>query len=345
MKNFASIGTELAESGYIPDSVVRVGIRRLVAGRRSKINTGDGFDEAGFVRMMDRSPVALVPDLANQQHYEVPAEFFSLVLGEHCKYSCSLWSTGASNLDEAEAAALKVTCERANIADGQEVLDLGCGWGSLSLWIASNYPNSRVTAVSNSQSQRTFIERQASRQELTNLTVITADMNDFVCDSKFDRVVSVEMFEHLRNYREMFTRIDRWLKPGGYFFMHIFTHRDAAYEFVDNGPADWMSRHFFSGGIMPSANLPLNFQEQLVLDRRWSWSGIEYQRTAEAWLENMLREKASIEKILANVYGDENVRKWWSRWKIFFLAVSEMFGSNGGDEWEVTHYLFRPRPD
>ena len=343
--NLASIGTELAESGYIPDSVVRIGIRRLVAGRRGKINTVHGFDETSFVRMMDQSPVALVPDLANQQHYEVPAEFFSLVLGKHRKYSCGLWLEGARNLDDAETAALEVTCKRAGIADGQQVLDLGCGWGSLSLWIASHYPKSRVTAVSNSHSQRKFIERQANVQALDNLDVITADMNVFDSDSKFDRVVSVEMFEHLRNYREMFCRIDRWLKPDGYFFMHIFTHRTAAYEFVDSGPADWMSRHFFSGGIMPSANLPLNFQEHLILDKRWRWSGLEYQRTAEAWLENMLREKAPIEKTLAQVYGDENVRKWWSRWKIFFLAVSEMFGSDGGNEWEVSHYRFRPRPE
>ena len=340
--SIAAIATGMAESGMIPDSAIRFGIRRLVEARRKQT---EGFDDAGtsrFVAMMDDSPIALVPDLANQQHYEVPAEFFDKVLGRHGKYSCAHWSDGAANLDEAEASALDISCQRAKIADGMSILDLGCGWGSLSLWIAEHYPNTRVTAVSNSASQREFIVERARQRGLANVDIVTADMNDFDIEQKFDRVVSVEMFEHLRNYRQMFARVAGWLKKDGFFFMHIFTHRSAAYEFLDNGPADWMSRHFFSGGIMPSEELPLHFQEDLVLDNRWTWSGIEYQKTAEAWLQNMREREAEIRPILAGVYGDEQQQKWWGRWQIFFLAVSEMFGSHSGNEWRVSHFRMRP---
>jgi cyclopropane-fatty-acyl-phospholipid synthase len=294
-----------------------------------------------FVSMMNESDIALVPDLANEQHYEVPAEFFVEVLGEHRKYSCCYWATGARTLDGAEQAALESTCERARIEDGQRILDLGCGWGSFSLWVAERYAGCSVTAVSNSDSQRAFIEQQAAARGIENLRVITADMNDFDCDAQFDRIVSIEMFEHMRNYGALFERISRWLAEDGYFFMHIFCHRSAAYEYIDAGPGDWMSRHFFSGGIMPSEDLPLRFQQHLTAVNTWQWSGREYQKTARAWLKNLDKRKTAITPMLERVYGEADSRRWWMRWRMFFLAVSEMFGYDDGREWRIGHYLFR----
>ena len=343
MRRFAETANTLAETGVIPDLLLRTGIRRLCAERKQQIRSQGNAELAEFVRMMSDSPVALVPERANEQHYEVPAEFFDLVLGQHRKYSCCYWGADVSNLDEAEEAALGITCQRADIRDGMDVLDLGCGWGSLSLWIAGHYPNSNVVSVSNSNSQREFIEQEAASLGLTNLSVVTADMNDFSTDRSFDRVVSVEMFEHMRNYGVLFERISRWLKEDGTFFMHIFCHRSAAYEYIDSGPKDWMSRHFFSGGIMPAGELPARFQEHLSLVDQWRWSGRHYQETAEAWLQNMDARKSEIMPIMEATYGRKDARRWWSRWRIFFLAVSEMFGTDGGREWGVGHYLFRKK--
>jgi cyclopropane-fatty-acyl-phospholipid synthase len=343
MTGIAERAVALAESGKIPDSVIRAGMRGLISQRRRQVRKLNGGDVNAFVEMMDASPIALVPDRANEQHYEVPAEFFAQVLGRHRKYSSCFWSEGAETLDDAEEAALEVTCRRAAIKDGQQVLDLGCGWGSLSLWIAGHCPNSFVTSVSNSASQCTFIEQQAERLGLDNIRVITADMNEFSCEKNFDRIVSVEMFEHMRNYRAMYQKIAALLKEDGYFFMHIFCHRDAPYEFVDAGPADWMSRHFFSGGIMPSADLPFHFQDNLKIIHRWSWSGQEYCRTAAAWLANMDRRKHTIMPILAGVYGSNDAAIWWMRWRMFFLAVSELFAAESGAEWHIGHYLFQRR--
>lgn len=343
MTFIAKTANELAESGIIPDSFIRTGIRRLVQQRKMQVSGQNGVELDAFVSMMNQSPVALVPSVANEQHYEVPAGFFTEVLGSHRKYSCCNWGAGVRNLDEAEERSLQISCERAKIEDGMSVLDLGCGWGSLSLWIAEHYPACNVTSVSNSKSQREFIEKEAASLGLSNIRVITADMNDFDADQTFDRVVSVEMFEHMRNYATLFERISRWLNEDGYFFMHIFCHKSAAYEYLDNGPQDWMSRHFFSGGIMPSGDLPSRFQERLVLSDQWRWSGIHYQRTAEAWLKNMDKRKATIMPILEATYGTKDADRWWMRWRIFFLAVSEMFGADEGREWGVGHYLFRPR--
>jgi len=339
--NFANIANELAESGIVPDMLIRSGIQRLVAERKNRIAGQDIRDLDAFVYKMNRSQVALVPELANEQHYEVPAAFFEETLGKHRKYSCCYWSAGAQNLDQAEEAALRISCERAMLGDDQDILELGCGWGSLSLWMAERYPGARVTSVSNSSSQKTYIEAQARIRGIANLTVITADMNDFETDHQFDRVVSIEMFEHMRNYGLMFKRISQWLRPDGHFFMHIFCHRSAAYEYVDQGPSDWMSRHFFSGGIMPSGDLPLRFQEHLQIVDQWRWSGCEYQKTAEAWLRNMDERRSTAFPVIAATYGTGNARRWWMRWRIFFLAVSEMFGTDGGREWGVGHYLFR----
>ena len=343
MSFLAKKANELAESGFVPDSAIRSGIRKLCDARREEISAQDAEHLREFVTRMNRSPVALVPELANEQHYEVPAEFFEKVLGAHRKYSCCYWNGGAiASLDEAEKRSLEMTCQRAKLSDGMDILDLGCGWGSLSLWIASNYPGSRVTSVSNSASQREYIQQRAASLGLDNLQVITADMNEFSIDRTFDRVLSIEMFEHMRNYRALFERISHWLRPDGYFFMHIFCHKSAAYEYVDRGPTDWMSRHFFSGGIMPSGDLPSRFQEHLTLVDQWRWSGRQYQQTAEAWLSNMDARRAEIMPILEQTYGSKDARKWWMRWRIFFMAVAEMFGMDGGREWGVGHYLFTP---
>ena len=341
MSFMAKTANELAESGIVPDSVIRSGIRRLCDARRHEISGMNGAELRAFVDRMNSSPIALVPDIANEQHYEVPAEFFDLVLGRHRKYSCCYWGGNINDLDKAEWAALEMTCQRAKLRDGMDILELGCGWGSLTLWMAENYPSSSITAVSNSNSQREFIEQETRMRGFPNVKVITADMNDFSLDRTFDRVLSIEMFEHMRNYRALFERINNWLAPDGCFFMHIFCHRSAAYEFVDRGPSDWMSRHFFSGGIMPSGDLPSRFQEHLSLRDQWRWDGTHYRKTADAWLRNMDEQRQAIMPVLEETYGKREARRWWMRWRIFFMAVSEMFGMDGGREWGVGHYLFR----
>jgi cyclopropane-fatty-acyl-phospholipid synthase len=340
---------EWTEQGRVPDAVIRAGIRRLCRQRLKDIGASDieasALQMEAFIAAMNAGPVAPVPELANEQHYEVPPEFFDAVLGAHRKYSCCYWDNSVEDLDQAEAAALRISCERAGIQDGMAVLDLGCGWGSLSLWIARNYPGCAITAVSNSAPQRRFIEAEAARDGLDNLTVITADMNEFEAPARYDRIVSVEMFEHMRNYRELFGRVHDWLKPGGRFFMHIFCHRSTPYEFVDEGDADWMSRHFFSGGIMPSDDLPLRFQERLHLVERQRWNGVHYERTANAWLENMDARRAEILPILERTYGREQAAKWFQRWRIFFMACAELFGLHDGREWYVAHYVFQRGQD
>lgn len=345
MSAIAAKAVSWTESGLVPDAVIRAGIRRLLESKRKEIHSGDvefAADSVNrFVAMMNESPIALLPEKANEQHYEVPAEFFSRVMGEHLKYSCCYWPNHVNTLSEAEAAALEQTVQRAGIEDGMKVLDLGCGWGSLSLWIAEHFPNAAVTSVSNSSSQRKFILEQAASRSIGNIDVIVCDMNDFATDSRFDRVVSVEMFEHMRNYGELFRRISEWLRPDGCFFMHIFCHRTTPYEYIDKGPSDWMSRHFFSGGIMPSADLPLRFAEHLKIEQRWHWNGQHYARTCNAWLEKMDDNESSIMPILADCYGPANARLWWQRWRIFFMACAELFDYDQGLEWYVGHYLFR----
>ena len=335
---------EWTEQGRVPDAMIRAGIRRLCRQRLKDVEASDIEASARrlqeFVAMMDQGPVAPVPELANEQHYEVPAAFFDTVLGPHRKYSCSHWNDSTASLEQAEEAALRITCERAGIRDGMSVLDLGCGWGSLSLWIARHYPSSRVIAVSNSNPQRRFIEAEARRKGLDNLTVITADMNHFGAPGRYDRIVSVEMFEHMRNYRELFRRIHDWLNPDGRFFMHIFCHRSTPYEYLDQGDSDWMSRHFFSGGIMPSDDLPLHFQDRLQLIGRHRWNGRHYERTANAWLENLDARREAVMPVLEKTYGPEQAAKWFQRWRIFFMACAELFAHDGGREWFVSHYLF-----
>ncbi len=332
------------EQGLVPDRVIRNGIRRLSERRLREIHASDAEAAARlserFVRAMDAADTAPLPDLANEQHYEVPAEFFALVLGRHRKYSACWWPEGIARLDDAEAAALAATCERAGIGAGQEVLELGCGWGSLTLWMAERYPSSRITAVSNSGSQRRYIEAEAERRGLRNVRVLTADMNAFDTEVRFDRVVSVEMFEHMRNWRRLFARVHGWLRPGGRFFMHVFCHRSTPYAFVDGGPSDWMSRHFFSGGMMPSDELALRFQDSLRFLARWRWDGTHYERTANAWLANLDARREAALPVLASAYGPDAADQWLQRWRIFFMACAELFGYRRGQEWWVAHYLF-----
>jgi cyclopropane-fatty-acyl-phospholipid synthase len=346
-KNPGAIGW--AESGLLPDRVIRAGIRQLNRRRLEDINAADVETSArelsDFVAQMNVAEIAPLPELANEQHYEVPADFFGLVMADHRKYSSCYWADGVSSLVDAEAEALRITCLHAGIEDGMHVLDLGCGWGSLSLWIATHYPGCKVVSVSNSNSQREYITQQASKRGLNNISVITCDMNVFDTPQRFDRVVSVEMFEHMRNYGELYRRISTWLRPQGKFFKHIFCHRSCAYEFVDRGPNDWMSRHFFSGGIMPSDNLPLRFQQDLKVVDQWRWDGRHYEKTANAWLKNMDMNKSEAMKIMAETYGAENAAKWFMRWRIFFMACAELFAHNGGREWYVSHYLFERQAD
>jgi len=345
MNNASLLAFDLTEQGLIPDIVIRRGIRHLLKQRLREIHSADTEAMAQiqheFIDAMVQAPVALVPEKANEQHYEVPAQFYLLVLGPHLKYSSAYWPEQVTTLAAAESAALKQTCEHACLEDGQDVLELGCGWGSLSLWMAAHYPNSHITAVSNSHSQREHIETLARENGLQNLQVITCDMNAFVnTDKQFDRVVSVEMFEHMRNWSELYRRVAGWLKPGGLFFKHIFVHRSVPYLFEDNGPSDWMSRYFFSGGMMPSDDLPLIFQDDLKFVRRWRWNGAHYEKTANAWLNNMDQQRDEIMPLFESVYGKDAAQTWWVRWRLFFMACAELFGYDNGQHWWVSHYLF-----
>ncbi len=337
------------EMGLVPDSVIRAGIRRLLDRKLAEIKAGDHTHAADtlntFVDMMNASPVALVPELANEQHYEVPSAFFGYCLGVHRKYSACEWTSTTEDLDDAERQALETTVARAGIEDGMRVLDMGCGWGSVSLYLAQRFPNSSIVSVSNSSSQREYIVKTANERGLQNIEVIVADMNDFEAPGTFDRIVSVEMFEHMRNFSELFRRINGWLNPGGRFFMHIFCHRTTPYEFIDKGPSDWMSRHFFSGGIMPSLDLPLRFSNDLKIQKRWVWNGDHYAKTCRAWLDKMDANRNHIMPVLRETYGEEDADRWWMRWRMFYMACEELFAFNKGEEWFVGHYLFSRTQD
>ena len=342
-----SLAIQLAEAGKLPDVLVRKGIRQLVATRLADISANDC--EAGmaslstFVTNMRGAAIAPVPELANAQHYEVPAEFFHLSLGAQRKYSSCFWMPETKDLDEAEILALNQTCDHADIKDGQSILELGCGWGSLSLWMATHYPNAQITGVSNSNSQREYIMHLAKSMGVTNLNILTADMNVFEAPSTYDRVVSVEMFEHMRNWQVLYGKVASWLKPNGKFFKHIFVHRNTPYLFEVQGNDDWMSQFFFSGGMMPSDDLPLHFQDNLKLAQRWRWDGTHYEKTANAWLQNMDANAELITPILVQTYGAKDAEMWRNRWRMFYMACAELFGYNNGQEWWVTHYLFEKR--
>jgi cyclopropane-fatty-acyl-phospholipid synthase len=331
----------LAESGRVPDALVRIGIRRLLRRRLREVVQADceAAEEANraFRAELGVSPVALVPDLANRQHYEVTPAFFEQVLGPRLKYSCGLWREGVTDLATADEAMLALSCQRAEMADGMRVLDLGCGWGSLSLWLAEHYPGCRVLAVSNSKPQREFIVGRCAQLGLDNVEVLTADVNHFAPEQRFDRVLSIEMFEHVRNHELLLARIADWLEPDGKLFVHHFAHREYAYPYETQGEDDWMGRHFFSGGIMPSDDLLLHCQRDLVVERNWRVSGLHYQKTCEAWLARQDACRETLLPIMADVYGAQQADRWFQRWRIFFLACSELFGYDGGNEWWVTH--------
>ncbi len=321
--------------GLVPDPLVRRAIRLNCARRLARERRGGASRQKAFMHELRASSIADRVEKPNEQHYEVPAEFFRLVLGPRLKYSCCYWSEGVDTLAAAEEAMLALTCERADIEDGMELLDLGCGWGSLTFWLAEKYPGCRILAVSNSRTQRAFIEGEARRKGLRGIEVVTADANVFDVDRRFDRVVSVEMLEHVRNYEVLLRKIVGWLEPEGKLFVHVFSHRELAYAYESG----WMAKHFFTAGTMPSHDLIPHFAGELALDGEWIVSGLHYARTAEAWLDRLDRSQSDALEILSRAYGSSASRRL-QMWRIFFMACAELWGYRSGSEWGVSHYRF-----
>lgn len=337
----------MMESGTLPDSLIRAGIRKLCKQRLEEEHINDieaqsaQYDQ--FLQELKVSQIAIKTDKANEQHYEVPAEFYLKSLGDHLKYSGCLWTDDTKDLSAAEQQMLELYTRRGEFKDGQDVLELGCGWGSLTLYLAKKYPNSSITTLSNSSSQREFIEKRAAERGINNITVITVDINDFEAEKTFDRIVSIEMFEHVRNYQQLFDKVYRWLTPGGKVFLHVFCHRYLMYPFEEDGDDNWMGKYFFSGGQMPAADTFLNFQEKITLSKRWLLSGQHYEKTANAWLENTDKYSKEILTTFEKVYGKEDAKLWLQRWRIFFMACAELFGYRDGNEWLIAHYLFEKK--
>ncbi|MFT4120957.1 SAM-dependent methyltransferase [Bradyrhizobium sp.] len=331
----------LGETLPWPDSVSAAVINRMVERTRRHLAQSPGGSDASFSRAMAALPIAINTAEANTQHYEIPARFFELILGPQRKYSCCLYDDDRDTLAQAEERALDVTAGHAGLADGQDILELGCGWGSLSLWMARRYPGARITSVSNSASQRDFILRQADAANIRNLSVVTADMNEFVPRGEFDRVVSVEMFEHMVNWRPLLTRMRAALRSDGRLFLHVFTHKSGSYRFSAENRADWIAQHFFTGGIMPSHRLIRQYHDIFDVSAEWQWNGRHYERTARDWLANYDRNRTEIFEVLKQVYGND-ARLWQRRWRLFFLATMGLFGHASGREWGVSHYLLTP---
>ena len=334
----------LLDKNWIPDTIVRKGIRNLIHQRLDQENKGSAEkQQAHFMKLIEElknSPIAVNTIDANEQHYEVPTKFYQYCLGKHLKYSGGYWKDGVTDIDTSEKDMLELTCKRAELQDGQNVLELGCGWGSLSLFMASKFPKSTFTVVSNSRTQKLHIDEQAINRGIHNLTVVTADINIFNIDSTFDRIISVEMFEHMRNYQKLMHKIASFLKPDGKLFVHIFTHKEYAYKFEVIDESDWMSKYFFTGGIMPSDHLLLYFNEHMSIEQHWHVNGTHYSKTSEAWLQNMDKHKDKIMPMFETTYGKDQALKWWVYWRIFYMSCAELFGYNQGNEWIVSHYLF-----
>ena len=334
----------LLEKNKVPDFLIRKGIRKLLKERliQEKKTTVE-LQQAHLMKLIEElksSPIAINTLEANEQHYEVPTKFYQYCLGRNLKYSSGYWKDGVNDIDSSEDDMLEITCNRAELKDGQDVLELGCGWGSLSLYMAKKYPKSNFTVVSNSRTQKLHIDEQAKNRGIINLTVITVNINDFTINKTFDRVVSVEMFEHMRNYQKLMHKVATCLKPEGKLFVHIFTHKDFAYKFEVIDETDWMSKYFFTGGIMPSDDLLLYFNEHLSIQQHWHVSGMHYSKTSEAWLQNMDKHKAEIMPLFEETYGKDQAVKWWVYWRLFYMACAELWGYNNGEEWIVSHYLF-----
>ena len=338
---------KLVEQDKVPDVILRQGIRKLLKQRLVDENKGSvELQQAhlsSLIEQLKASPIAVNTVDANQQHYEVPTQFYQYCLGKNLKYSCGYWKNGVKDLDTSENDMLELTCLRAELQNGQQVLELGCGWGSLSLYMSAKYPGSTFKVVSNSRTQKEYIDQQAKERGITNLEVITADMNTFSIDEKFDRVVSVEMFEHMRNYKLLLAKVESFLVDTGKLFIHIFTHKEYAYLFEVIDDSDWMSKYFFTGGIMPSDDLMFYFNDNLLVEKHWHVNGTHYAKTSEAWLVNMDNHKEQIMPLFEDTYGKEEAVKWWVYWRLFYLACAELWNYNEGNEWIVSHYLFHKR--
>lgn len=335
---------KLLKKNILPDFLIRMGIKRLLAQRLKDEDQGNvEANQQHLMQLIEelkKSPIAINTQEANEQHYEVPTKFYQYVLGKNLKYSSGYWKEGQNNFDQSEDDMLELTCQRAELQDGQKILELGCGWGSLSLYMAAKFPQAKITGVSNSKTQKLYIDEQAKQRGLFNLTIITADMNEFMLNEQFDRVVSVEMFEHMRNYKLLLQKVHAMLSEQGKLFVHIFTHKDFAYPFEVKDATDWMSKYFFTGGIMPSDHLLLYFADHLKIEKHWRVSGMHYSKTSESWLKNMDQHKTEIMPLFEETYTKEQALKWWVYWRVFFMACAELWGYNQGEEWIVSHYLF-----
>lgn len=344
MRKIMKLSNVFLEKGLIPDPLIRFGIRGLL---KDKLKEEALLEEASgdqrrkeLVEFLKASPIAVNTQEANEQHYELPTEFFRLVMGKYMKYSSGFWREGVTDFDTSEEDMLELTVERAELKDGHRILELGCGWGSLTLFMAARFPQSQIVGVSNSKTQREYILSEAQKRGLPNIQIVTADMNDFMIDQKFDRVVSVEMFEHMRNYQKLLDKVYHFLDQGGKLFVHIFTHQKYAYLYKQEDESDWIAKYFFTGGIMPSDDLLLSFQDKFKIEEHWQVSGTHYQKTSEEWLKGMDRNKDKIMSILRETYGVDQATKWWVYWRVFFMSCAELWGYNHGKEWIVSHYRF-----
>ncbi len=345
MRKIFNFTQGLLERNLIPDPIIRWGIRgllkdKLVEENKLKSQFGDQ-QKTKLIEFLKSSPIAVNTKEANEQHYELPTEFFQLVMGKHMKYSSGFWKEGVTDFDTSEEDMLELTVQRAELKDGMAVLELGCGWGSLTLFMAKKFPQSQIVGVSNSATQKEYILREAKNRGLKNVRIITSDMNDFTISEKFDRVVSVEMFEHMRNYKKLLEKVAGFLKDDGKLFVHIFTHREFAYLYDQKDESDWIAKYFFTGGIMPSDDLLLHFDDHFKIEEHWQVSGVHYQKTSEEWLKNMDKNKEKILPILRQTYGQHQLTKWWVYWRVFFMSCAELWGYKNGTEWIVSHYRFR----